>query len=86
MIRPVVAVLDTATQLYGQPFYVPAIGAAMRSFTDEVNRQAGDNQLNKHPDDFHLYHLADFDDEQGTFTTPPEGPRLLARGKDVQTA
>lgn len=80
MIRSVCAVFDSAIQAYGQPFFVPARGAALRSFTDEVNRSAQDNQLFLHPEDFVLYELATFDDEKGTFLN---GLEVICRGKDV---
>lgn len=80
--RCVLAVFDSAVQAFGQPFFVPAIGAGVRSFVDEVNRAAPDNQLANHPEDFELHYVADFDDESGAFTPPIEGSRVLARGKD----
>lgn len=84
MKRVVCAVKDSATGLFGQPFYVAALGAALRSFTDEVNRGAADNQLAQHPEDFELHHLSDYDDESGVFSVPEGGSRMVARGKDVK--
>ena len=82
--RCVLAVRDSAVQAFGQPLFVPAIGAGLRSFVDEVNRAAPDNQFNQHPDDFELHYLADFDEETGQFTSPEGGQRVLTRGKDVK--
>lgn len=82
--RIVVSVRDSATQLFGQPFYVSAVGQALRSFTDEVNRKAQDNPLYNHSEDFELHELASFDDETGEYFEPASGKRVLARGKDVQ--
>lgn len=82
--RCVLAVFDSAIQAFGQPIFVPAIGAGVRSFSDEVNRSAADNQLANHPEDFELHYVADFDDESGEFFEPKEGKRVLARGKDVK--
>lgn len=82
--RCVLAVFDSAIQAFGQPIFVPAIGAGVRSFSDETNRSAPDNQFFAHPEDFELRYLADFDDETGLFTAPAEGARVLARGKDVK--
>lgn len=81
--RAVCAVYDSAVNAYGQPFFVVAVGAALRSFVDEVNRKAPDNQLNQHPEDFVLFHLADFDEESGEFLSTERGIVSLARGKDV---
>ena len=77
----VVAMFDSAIQSYGQPIFVPAVGAAVRSFADEVNRKADGNMLNAHPDDFELHQLAEFDTEEGSFVQIDR--KVLARGKDV---
>ena len=39
MKRAVCAVFDSAVNLYGQPIFVPSVGAALRSFIDEVNNR-----------------------------------------------
>ena len=80
----VVAVWDSAVGAFNRPFYAPSLGAAIRSFSDEVNRVAEDNPLSKHSDDFHLSYLADFDEESGVFYAPESGVRVLSRGKDVR--
>lgn len=85
MKQTVVAVFDSAVQVFGRPFFVRSVGEAIRSFSDEVNRKGSDSPFNSHPDDYSLYHLADYDDEFGRFAFP-EGaaePRMLVRGKDV---
>lgn len=81
--RYVCAVWDSAAGAYGQPFFVPALGSAIRSFTDEVNRKAPDNALNMHPEDYTLHVLATFDDERGIFESDADTFRVLTRGKDV---
>lgn len=86
MIRQVVCVFDSAVQAYMQPFFVPAIGAALRSFTDECNRRGSEQQpspLYDHPEDYSLHLLAEFDDLTGEFKDPAGGKRVLARGQDV---
>lgn len=80
----VCAVFDHAIGTFGQPFFVPATGAAVRSFSDEVNRAAEDNNLYNHPSDFDLCHLGSFDDEQGLFSEPEGGRKVLLRGKDAR--
>lgn len=86
MLQFVVSVKDRAADIFNRPFFVPHRNVAVRDFTDEVNRQAADNQLNKHPDDFDLYLLATFDDNTGTIVMA-EQPTVLVRAKDViQTA
>lgn len=78
----VLSVKDNAAQTFGRPFFVPSTGSAIRSFSDEVNRAADDNQLYKHPEDFDLYHVGTFNDETCEFDLLAF-PKVLARGKDV---
>lgn len=79
-----VAVKDSAVQAFNRPFFTPTIPAAVRSFTDEVNRVADDNAMYKHPDDFELWVVAAFDDETGVFQ--PVEIRCVCRAKDVRQA
>lgn len=82
MIKSVLSVHDSAAQVYGQPFYVPAVAAGIRSLKDEVNRQDKENQLYQHPEDFSLYHVADFDDSTGIMH--PKAPIvMIVRCKDL---
>lgn len=77
----VCSVRDSAVNAYMRPFYVQAVGAAMRGFGDEVNN-AG-SEMNKHPGDYELYELGEFDEETGYIKMLPE-PRMLARASDVK--
>ena len=77
----VVCVKDRAADVFNRPFFVPHRNVAIRDFTDEVNRAATDNQLNKHPDDFDLYLLGEFNDNTGEFSIST--PQVLVRAKDV---
>lgn len=79
----VCSVFDSAVQAFQRPFFVPSIGAAIRSFTDEVNRDHAENLLNKHPQDFCLHYLCDFMEDSGQFSTDAEGSRVLIRGQDA---
>lgn len=77
----ILAVRDRALDAYGQPFFASSTGGAIRSFADEINRKAEGNQLNKHPEDFDLYYLGEFDDNTGEFD--PSRPSQIAVGKDL---
>lgn len=81
MLLFAVSIKDRAADVFMRPFFVPHRNVAIRDFTDEVNRASGDNQLNKHPDDFDLYLLGQFDDASGSFVS--DDPVVLVRGKDV---
>lgn len=81
----VVSVWDSAVQGYGRPMFVPSIGAAIRSYGDEVNRKSDDNPMHAHPDDYEMRYLAHFDDERGVFFTEgKETGDCLARAKDMK--
>jgi hypothetical protein len=78
------SVKDRAADAFGRPMFVPSTGVAIRSFSDEINRNNPDNQLHNHPDDFDLYDFGSFDDNTGTFSLH-ELPQLLTLGKQVKT-
>jgi hypothetical protein len=77
------SVKDRAAEAYGRPMFVPSTGVALRSFSDEINRNSADNQLYNHPDDFDLYDLGIFDDNTGLFELHDQ-PKLLSLGKQVK--
>lgn len=82
MKRIVLAVRDRASDTFGSPFYSVARGQAIRSFSDEINRNVSDNQLWMHPEDFDLYVLGSFDDSTGLFDVGV--PQMIAVGKDLK--
>jgi len=75
-------VRDRATDQYGNPMFLISEGQAIRSFSDEVNRNADDNMMHKHPDDYDLYRLGEFDSDTGEFVTAR--PVQVAIGKSVK--
>jgi hypothetical protein len=77
------SVKDRAADAYGRPMFVPSLGVAIRSFTDEVNRNDPENNLYNHPDDFDLYDFGVFDDNTGLFEIHSQ-PTLLCLGKQVK--
>lgn len=79
MILVVCSIRDSAVNAFMRPFFVTAVGQAIRSFGDEVNRK--DSDMYSHPDDYELFELGLFDDSTGRVTMLPE-PRQLARGAD----
>lgn len=79
----VVCVRDRAADVFGAPNFVVSIGGAIRSFSDEINREGdANNMFNKHPDDFDLYKLGLFDDQTATFECG--SPEQIAVGKDLR--
>ena len=84
MKQVIVAVKDRAAETFGRPMFVPAIGVALRSFSDEINRNDPNNQLYNHPDDFDIYELGSFDDSTAEFQIK-NNPELLILGKNART-
>lgn len=66
MILQIFAIRDRQLNAYMQPFFAPTAGAATRSFRDIVNEQG--HALNKHPEDYELWHLGEYDDNNGHIT------------------
>lgn len=81
MILEIFCVKDRATETFGNPMFLISAGQAIRSFGDEINRAAEDNQLYKHPDDFDLYSLGKWSSDNGTFSV--DAPTVVVRGKDI---
>lgn len=81
MIRLVCAVRDGATGLFGQPFFVVSRGQGIRAFSDEVQRKPAETDLAKHPEDFELFAIAEYDESTGRFGGIGD-PEPLIRGKD----
>lgn len=74
-----IATRDIVADVYSQPQFVTSLGAAIRSFGDACqNTQDPNNMLAKHPADFELVHLGEYDDNTGTFETVP--PKQIAVG------
>lgn len=79
MLRVMVAIRDRAIDAFMQPFFVPARGAAIRAFQDEINRKDGD--MYKHPDDYDLYFLGTYDDSDGSVVSGPV--EVIVLGKQM---
>lgn len=80
----VVAIRDRAIATFSVPQFVTAVGAAVRSFGDEVRRGGDNNPLAAHPEDFDLFSLGEYDDQTGLFES--EVPHQIAVGKDYVKA
>lgn len=80
----VCAVRDRAVDAFLRPIFVAHIGQAKRQFRDEINRKEPGNSLNKHPEDYDLYEMGEFDENTGLFATGT--PRMVEVGKDCVEA
>lgn len=76
----VLAIRDRQLNAFMQPFFAPTIGTGIRAFADMLNDKQSEPA--KHPEDYDLYHLADFDTTTGQFTTQ-ERPTQVAIGTNL---
>lgn len=67
MVQLMFSVWDVQAGAYARPFFAPARGLAVRSVSDEVNREGPENVIASHPQDFRLFELGSFDDVSGGF-------------------
>lgn len=63
MIQKMFTIYDEKAQAYLPPFFLHADGMAMRTFADCVN--SNDHQFGKHPQDYTLFTIGEFDDALG---------------------
>jgi hypothetical protein len=84
MRKNIVAVYDQASKSFGQPIFTPALGIALRSFTDEVNNNHEGNQMYNHPSDFTLFDIGMYDDNSAEFHIHPT-PIKLITAMDAKT-
>lgn len=82
MIHKIVTVYDSKAEAFSPPVFVQSYGAAIRSFADQING-AEDNNVSKHPEDFTLFGLGEFDDSTGKFTLET-APSELAKAMTLK--
>lgn len=73
------AIRDRALDAFNRPFFLPADGAAIRAFQDEINNK--ESELSKHPDDYDLYTIGMYDENRGIIR--PHDPLQIAIGKSL---
>jgi len=73
------SVFDTKASVFGTPFFMPSVGTAVRAFGDLV--QDPKSTVNRHPSDFILYEIGEFDDNSSQCVSLPT-PRHLAHASD----
>jgi len=79
MIATGFSIYDTKAQAYLPPFFMPTIGLGVRAFGD-VLRDAN-SPLAKHPRDYELYKIGEFDDSTGHISQGAiVAPLLLVTG------
>lgn len=76
----VCTIYDAKAEAYLTPLFFQAIGQAVRSFGDAVNQ--ANTEFNRHPEDYTLFLLGEWDEFGGTFTINA-APTPLARGHEL---
>ena len=65
MILRMFSVHDQKAEVFLPPFFVPTKGIATRAFADCINSET--HQFGKHPADYTLFYMGDFDDNTGQY-------------------
>lgn len=65
MVSKVFSVYDSKAGIYMPPFLLRSKGDAIRGFTDLCNDEK--TAVCRHPSDFTLFELGEFDDDKGEF-------------------
>lgn len=74
------SIFDSAAATYNVPFFMTTKGQALRAFNDLVNDPT--STINKHPEDYSLVYVGDFDTESAIFNTRELGPDRIATARD----
>lgn len=75
----VFSILDEKSLVFSQPFFMQSKGAAVRAFSDLVQDKS--TSIAKHPADYRLYVIGEFDDVSGALQSLPQ-PEFLYTGAD----
>lgn len=76
MIFKMYAVYDEKAGAFLPPFVVPTEGMAVRTIGDCINSDT--HQFGKHPEDYGLFYLGEYDDGQGIVA--PVTPEIVRTG------
>jgi hypothetical protein len=60
------AVYDSKAEAYLSPFFMQSKGQAIRAFGNSASDASTD--LGRHPEDFTLFHLGEYDDQNASFS------------------
>lgn len=70
MILKAFGILDVKADAYRPPFFMPTLGQATRAFADAANDPQTD--ISKHPEDYKLVCVGEFDDGSGVLKAYPD--------------
>jgi hypothetical protein len=72
------SIKDIKSEGFNTPFFQATYGLAERSFKDAC--QDVNSSLNKHPDDFSLYYIGEFNMQTGKFE-PELDPKFICKAE-----
>ena len=75
------SIYDTKAQNYHVPYFLKNEAIAIRQFGDMVNDP--DTTINKHPEDYTLFKLGSWDDQNSKFTQE-KTPKALGTGVEFK--
>jgi hypothetical protein len=75
------SIFDKAAENFNTPMFLAAKGQAIRAFDDQAN--SPDSMIYKHPTDYVLYHIGEYDDSNGLLT-PLLKPHQMGSGLDFK--
>lgn len=81
MLIKVFSVFDVKVAAYAQPFFMRTSGEAVRAFVQSCNDE--NTQLAKTPEDFSLFELGEFNDQNGLMTSY-DHPKVIMKASDAR--
>jgi hypothetical protein len=67
MLLNIYSIYDSAANAYATPFFMQNDGLATRAFQANVDNK--DSQIHEFPDQFTLFHIGTYDDENGSINS-----------------
>jgi len=83
MIQKVFAIRDDKAEAYMPPICFVTRGQAVRWFSDAMH--SPDQEIAKHPEDYKLMYVGDFNVMNGLLLGADTGPQFVVSGLDVMS-
>lgn len=78
MILRVYGIRDLKAGAFAPPFFMQRDEMAVRAFSDAI--QDPQHAMSRHPEDYHLFYLGEYNDESGSLVSAANGPVFLVTG------
>ena len=83
MLQQIFTVYDSKAEMFLTPFYQNTINQARRVFSDIINNH--EHQFSKNPEDYTLFHIGEYEDNNATINTIDPPKSLLLGVEAVKT-